>query len=248
MKQAYLQFFGELNDFLAPAQRGAICPTALNGHVAVKHLIEALGVPHPEVEAIFANQQPVGFGYHVQPADRIEVHSWSSARTISCRCLLRPPLTPPLRFVLDIHLGQLATYLRLFGFDALYRNDYQDAELAQISSRENRILLTRDRGLLMRKPVVYGYWLRSTVPRRQLIALLQRYNLRTAVKPWRRCLRCNGLLTPAAKADVLHQLQPKTRLFYNEFQRCNQCRQVYWQGSHHAKMEAFVTAVLREVE
>jgi uncharacterized protein len=247
MAQAFFRFHGELNDFLPPAQRTQTVTAPLNGHVTVKHLVESLGAPHPEIEAILANQEPIGFDYIVRAEDRIDVHPVSTAGKVGKVLPLRPPLAPPLRFVLDTHLGQLATYLRLLGFDALYRNDFDDAELAYISASELRILLTRDRGLLKRKCVVYGYCVRVSEPRQQLIDLLRRYGLGDAVAPWRRCLRCNGLLRTAAKAAILDQLQPKTRLFYDDFQQCESCAQIYWQGSHHARMAAFVAEVIQVV-
>lgn len=247
MAQAFFRLYGELNDFLPSSQRTQTVAVPLNGHATVKHLVESLGAPHPEIEAILANQEPVGFDYIVRAGDQIDVHPVSTANKVSQAYPLRPPLVPPLRFVLDTHLGQLATYLRLLGFDALYRNDFDDAELAQISATENRILLTRDRGLLKRKCVVYGYCVRVSEPRQQLIDLLRRYRLIDAVQPWRRCLRCNGLLRTTAKATILDQLEPKTRLFYDDFQQCDTCGQVYWQGSHHARMEAFVTEIMSAV-
>ena len=244
MPQATFRFLGELNDFLPPAQREQVIVAPLNGSTAVKHPIESLGVPHPEVELILANGQAVEFGYRVQADDAIEVHPVSTAGCFKGMSQLRPPLTPPLRFVLDTHLGQLATYLRLFGFDTLYRNDYDDAELAQISSDETRILLTRDRGLLKRKRVVYGHCVRLSDPRQQVVAVLRRYQLTAAVEPWQR-LRCNGRLQPTSKAAVLDQLNQNPPVL-RRLQRCDNCGQVYWQGSHHTKMQNFMEEV-REV-
>jgi uncharacterized protein len=244
MAQAEFCFSGDLNDFLPPAQRGGRIGVSLNGSTAVKHLIEALGVPHPEVDLILAGGQPVDFGYAVQDGDQIEVHPIDAGGP---RNVLRPPLTPPVRFVLDTHLGQLATYLRLLGFDTLYRNDYDDAELAQISSQEGRVLLTRDRGLLKRKAVVYGYCVRTSQPRQQLLDVLRRYRLSDVIQPWRRCLRCNGLLVAAEKAEILAHLEPKTQRYYQEFQRCTDCGQIYWQGSHHSHMQRFIAELLHEL-
>jgi uncharacterized protein with PIN domain len=246
MSHVYFRFFADLNDFLPPGQRHTTIPVPLNGVAAVKHPIESLGVPHPEVELILANGQPVDFGYQLQTDDQIEVYPADAAPTFEGTPLLRPPLAPPVSFVLDTHLGQLATYLRLLGFDTLYRNDYDDAELACISHEQRRVLLTRDRGLLKRKNVVYGYCVRGSESRRQLLDVMRRYRLLAEICPWRRCLRCNGLLEPAEKAQILDQLAPKTRLYYDVFQRCQSCGQIYWQGSHHARMQAFVEEVLRE--
>ena len=99
-----------------------------------------------------------------------------------------------MRFVLDTHLGQLAVYLRMLGFDAVYSNDATDAVLAGISSAERRVLLTRDRGLLKRKIVEYGYCVRQTEPRAQLVCVLRRYDPAAAQLAALRA--CNGLLHP----------------------------------------------------
>ncbi len=128
-----------------------------------------------------------------------------------------------MRFVLDTHLGQLAVYLRMLGFDAVYSNDATDAVLAGISSAERRVLLTRDRGLLKRKIVEYGYCVRQTEPRAQLVCVLRRYDLAAAAQPWRRCVHCNGLLHPVDKAAILDRLEPKTKRYYDEFQQCEAC-------------------------
>jgi uncharacterized protein with PIN domain len=247
MQYAYFRFFGPLNDFLPKHQRQQAIPVVLNGVTAVKHIIESLGAPHPEIELILANQHSVDFTYLVQSDDQVEVYGATLENEQPTSGMLRPPLYPPLRFVLDTHLGQLATYLRLLGFDALYRNDYDDAELAQISHAEKRVLLTRDRGLLKRKAVIYGFCVRASDPRKQIIDVLRRYRLAGEIHAWRRCLRCNGMLASADKAQILEQLAPKTRLYYDEFHRCQSCRQIYWQGSHHARMEKFVESILAEI-
>ncbi|MFN8488706.1 MAG: Mut7-C RNAse domain-containing protein [Caldilineaceae bacterium] len=247
MEQVYFRFYGELNDFLPPDQQGQTIPVPLNGAAAVKHPIESLGVPHPEVDAILVNQKAVDFAYLLQASDQIEVYPINAKPAVAFSLHLRPPLAGPIRFVLDTHLGQLATYLRLLGFDTLYRNDYADAELARISSEETRLLLTRDRGLLKRKLVVYGHCVRNSDPRQQLIDVLRRYGLQDQVQVWQRCPRCNGELAPVAKAEILDQLEPKTKLYYAEFQRCRQCGQIYWQGSHYAHIQSFVDEVLAEL-
>jgi hypothetical protein len=142
--------------------------------------------------------------------------------------------------VLDNHLGRLTAYLRLLGFDAAYRNDLQDAELALISSQEGRILLTRDRRLLMRAVIRQGYWVRSLLPRQQVREVLQRYCLFSAVQPFGRCVHCNAVLEPVPKAQILHRLQPLTRRYFAEFLRCPGCNQIYWKGSHYEHLLAFI--------
>jgi hypothetical protein len=136
----------------------------------------------------------------------------------------------------------------MLGFDTLYRNDYSDEELAQISASQERILLTRDKGLLMRSLVTYGYYVRATDPERQVVEVLQRFDLFNKVAPFQRCMRCNGLLEPVAKESILDQLPLKTQLSIHEFHRCHECGQIYWRGSHFERMQQFIEGVLDQTK
>jgi uncharacterized protein with PIN domain len=238
-------FHGALNYFLRPEQRNCPLLCEMAERAAVKHPIESLGIPHPEVEAILVRGQPVDFAHRVSDGDWVEVYPFGEIPSTNYSAL-RPPVPDPVRFVLDAHLGQLATYLRLLGFDTLYRNDYGDPELAQIAAEERRVLLTRDRGLLKHRIVVHGYCVRETAPREQLVSVLRRFKIAGAGPPWRGCLRCNGLLEDLEKSTILHRLQPKTRLYYEAFQRCAACDRIYWQGSHFDDLARFVEEVLAE--
>ena len=242
MPQATFRFYAELNDFLPPGRRQEFT-YEFQRRGSVKDLIEALGVPHTEVDLILVNGVSVDFGYAVQDGDRVSVYPMFESLDIEPAVRLRPhPLREP-RFVLDVHLGKLTTYLRLLGFDTLYRNDYSDAELARISSEEGRLLLTRDRGLLKRGVVRHGYYVRATEPFAQLVEVLRRFDLFGAIQPFHRCVRCNGAVEPVAKADVLEFLLPKTRLYYDEFYRCVACGRIYWRGSHYERMERLVDRI-----
>jgi hypothetical protein len=246
MKRAWFRFYAELNDFLPLERRQVTFCHSFSGRVAVKDMIESLGVPHTEVDLILAAGRSVDFSYLVQDGDRISVYPVFEAIDIAPLVQVRPePLREP-RFVLDTHLGRLGRYLRMLGFDTLYRNDYADDELARISSQEGRILLTRDRGLLKRAAVTHGYCVRATDPRRQVVEVLRRFDLFGAVTPFRRCMRCNGVLEPVDKAALVDQLPPRVRAAYEEFRRCRSCGQVYWKGSHYDRMRAFVAWVLEE--
>jgi len=228
--QATFHFNGALNDFLPPEGRGLSVRCTFNAGQSVKHLIESLGVPHTEVERILVAGNPVDFSYQVADGDRAEVYPVMTAQL---------PAGEP-GFILDNHLGRLAVYLRMLGFDALYRNDFHDGELARLSSQEGRVLLTRDRRLLMRAQVTQGYWVRSKIPRQQLLEVVQRFNLRDGIVPFSRCMRCNGTLQPVSKEAVLDRLEPLTRLYYEEFRICGDCGQVYWKGSHYERMQRFI--------
>jgi uncharacterized protein with PIN domain len=224
MSRAIFRFLGRLNDFLKRDFRGTSVRLDFQGRQSVKHLAESLGVPHPEVGLVQVNGEPAGLERIAQDGDKV---------------VLRPipdglPAQP--RFLLDEHLGRLAGHLRMLGFDTLYRNDYEDTQLAEIAAQEARILLTRDRRLLMRKVVQSGYCLRSMEPLEQVKEVLQRFQLTEKIQPFHRCLRCNHPLETVDKADVLDRLEPLTRKYFDEFQICPACSQIYWKGSHYEHM------------
>ncbi len=244
MATASFYFQGELNFFLPPGKRDVKFIHVFEESPSIKDAIESLGVPHPEVAIILVNGESVDFSYLVQDGDEINVYPASATSNITHSISVQPePLAVP-RFVLDVHLGRLAASLRMLGFDTLYRNDYGDEELAQISSNEKRILLTRDTGLLKRGIVVYGYYVRQTNPEKQLVEVLQRFDIKKAVTPFKRCMRCNGLLAPVAKEMILDKLPPKTKEYIHDFHRCIDCDQIFWKGAHYDKMRQFVDEVL----
>ncbi len=214
MLAAVFRFHGELNDFLAPAWRQADISIRFNHDQSVKHLIESLGVPHTQVGRVLASGREVDFSYLVREGDRVEVYPLS----IEGRSGVQQGEP---RFVVDNHLGRLAAYLRMLGFDSLYRNDYDDDELAQIAGLDERILLTRDQRLLMRNQVRRGYWVRSKIPREQIVEVLRQYGLWAQVAPFKRCMRCNGLLQPVEKEAVMHRLEPLTQQYFDQFRICS---------------------------
>ncbi|MGZ4897148.1 MAG: Mut7-C RNAse domain-containing protein [Candidatus Angelobacter sp.] len=243
---AEFRFYGPLNDFLPPQPCSALFTHSFLLPGSVKDMIEAFGVPHTEVDLILANGHSVDFSYRVQDGDRIAVYPAFFVIDISA---LSGVQRAPDRFwfVLDGHLGSLAGYLRILGFDALYRNDWDDEELARISAQEGRILLTRDRGLLKRGSVTYGYFIRATAPRRQLQEVIRRYGLRPLVQPFVRCIRCNGLLRAIDKESVRSRLPERIAKHFVEFTMCDSCGRVYWQGSHFHHMKRFLGEVMQSV-
>jgi len=238
-KTASFHFFGSLSELLPAGKRGGAFAVAFQGEQSVKHLFESCGVPHTEVGEITANEAAVSPKYIVQDGDRIEIKSFNLPDLSGFQNPSGLEHVPP-RFVLDIHLGRLAGWLRLLGFDAAYRNDLQDDELAHISSQEGRALLTRDRRLLMRSIVTQGCLVRSLLPQGQVEEVLTRYDLFSAIVPFGRCGRCNGLLEAVDKQQIIDQLQPLTKLYFDEFQRCTGCGQVYWKGSHTKRFHEFI--------
>jgi hypothetical protein len=241
MACATIRFYEELNDFLPPRKRKQDVVISFKQSNSIKDVIESMGVPHTEVDLILVNQMPVNFSYIIRPQDRISVYPIFESFDISSLNRLRPQPLRHVRFVLDAHLGKLARYLRMLGFDTLYDSNCEDKELADLSSSSGkRILLTRDVGLLKRKQISHGYYVKSTQPGRQIREVLDRFDLRDLIRPFKLCVNCNGVLCPLEKTKARDHIPPDIYLKMDKFVACTACRQIYWQGSHYDKMMKFI--------
>lgn len=239
-----IRFYEELNDFLHYSRRKKAFEFPLPEKRTVKDIIESLGVPHTEIDLILANREPVGFTYHPFPGDYISVYPVFESFDITGITPLRPkPLREP-KFVLDVHLGTLARYLRLLGFDTIYRNDLADEEIIGISVSEHRIILTRDLPLLKNGRVTHGYFVRKTLPSEQLTEVVCRFDLRKQMNPFSRCITCNGIIEKIDKERVEKDLPPNTRKTFSDFYRCTLCKKVYWKGSHWEKLQRVVDGIV----
>ena len=205
------RFYEELNDFLRPEQRKRPFCHAVAERAIVKHAIEALGVPHTEVELIIANGESVDFCYVLHDGDRISVYPQFESLDVMSLVRVRDRTLRRIQFIADAHLGALAKYLRFLGFDTLYRNDFRDDEIAQISLAQHRIVLTRDRDLLMRRAITHGCYIHAPLPSKQLEEVTRRLDLARAIRPFTRCSVCNQLLEPIGKQSLRDMLAP---LFY----------------------------------
>lgn len=216
---------------------------SFTGKRTIKDIIEALGIPHTEVDLILANGESVDFNYYPQADDYISIYPIFETLDIHKVTRLRPrPLRDP-KFILDVHLGTLSRYLRLAGFDSYYRNDLEDQEIINISLRDNRIILTRDLPLLKNGRVTHGYFVRETNPKKQFIEVTQRFHLQKQLKPFTRCLDCNGIIQPVDKEQVKEDLQVNTLKYTSEFYRCSECGKVYWKGSHYQRLKRLIEEV-----
>jgi uncharacterized protein with PIN domain len=244
MAIAHFRFYAELNQFLAPCYRQQTFSHMVARDASVKHAIEALGVPHTEVELILVNGDSVDFAWRVQEGDRVAVYPHFSLLDIGAFAKLREPTNGDERFIADSHLGQLAKNLRMLGFDVLYRNDFSDAEVARIAANDERIVLTRDRDLLIRKEIVRGCYVHAVRCEEQLLEVLLRFGLRACARVFSRCLSCNGVLRVVEKSAVAHRVPMHSRRFYERFFECELCAQVYWEGSHVIHMRQRVAQIL----
>ncbi|QCP51872.1 twitching motility protein PilT [Trinickia violacea] len=241
---ATFRFYEELNDFIArPLRRrsfSCVCPPA----ATAKHMIEALGVPHTEVELILVNGESVGFERILEDGDRVAVYPKFEALDI--RPLLRVRAEPlrMIRFVADAHLGGLAQLLRLAGFDTLYDNHYADAAIEALAAAEQRIVLTRDRELLKRRTITHGCYVRALKPEAQLREIFGRLDLAGSARPFRLCLTCNAPLRRIEKEEVADRAPQGVLERHTQFVTCDVCRRVFWEGSHWRRMRALMDAVV----
>jgi uncharacterized protein with PIN domain len=230
-----------LTDLLPPERQGGEFTYECSAGGSVKDLIEGLGVPHTEVDLVLANGRSVDFAYRIADGDRLSIYPVFEGLDIGSVTMVRAAPLREMRFVADVHLGRLASYLRLCGFDTLYRRDWTDEELASISIRERRVLLTCDRGLLKRAVITHGYLIREHSPRAQLSEVLERFDLCAMARLFSRCSMCNGAVEPVAKGVVNAELPRRTAEHYEEFWRCLGCGRVYWRGAHYQAILALMS-------
>jgi uncharacterized protein len=232
-----LRFYAELNDFLPAGRRRRDWPLACEVPAPVRHVIEGCGVPHTEVELIMRGGESIGLEAPVADGDRIAVYPMFESFDVRPLLRLRPqPLRRP-RFLADAHLGALARALRMLGFDTLWYNDLGDAALVRLAAAEGRILLTRDRQLLMRRGVTHGCHLRQAANRDQLAYLIRRLQLCGEIAPFTRCMACNTTIAPADPATVSGSVPAAVYARHQDYWRCPACERVYWQGSHWRAMQ-----------
>ncbi|MGB5200036.1 MAG: Mut7-C RNAse domain-containing protein [Sedimenticolaceae bacterium] len=244
MAHATLRFYAELNDYLPAALRQRDITLDFRPPCPVRHLVETLQVPHTEIEILLINGVSVDLEATVYDGDRISVYPVWEAIDVAPLLRLRNFPLRETRFFADAQLGRLARYLRLLGFDTLYSRDIDDADLVRQAVAQRRIVLTRDRDLLMRRAVTHGCHIRQDDPVAQLRYVIARCDLTGSVHPFTRCMECNDLIDPVRKAAILDQLEPITRDAFHDFWRCRGCGRIYWKGSHFEKLQGLIDAVL----
>ena len=244
--EAGFRFYEELNDFLPPSRRKRDFCFPVNPGETVKHAIEACGVPHTEVDLILVNGESVDFSCRLHAGDQISVYPRFETFDISPIIRVREQPLRNSRFIADVHLGSLARYLRALGFDTLYDRDYADEQIALISAGDQRIVLTRDRDLLMHRIITHGRYVRARQVRRQLIEVIESLDLYRSFAPFSRCMECNTSLVPVAKEQIRDRLPSDTQNYYTHFAQCTRCDNVYWKGSHFRRMQQFFTDAFGE--
>ncbi|PAU94561.1 hypothetical protein CK503_07135 [Aliifodinibius salipaludis] len=244
MLRVTLRFYGDLNNLLFGSFTGPTVERRLTVPTSVKDLIEGCGVPHTEVDLILADNHPVNFSYLIQEDQQVSVYPFFSQIDIPESKRLQKRTPPHNRFLADANLGKLARYLRIAGFDTAYIQGQSDKEIINQMLGEQRVLLSRDRKLLMHKVIEYGYLPRSDEPVKQLLEIFRRFNLFDETNPFSRCPNCNGVLQSVSKEEVIDQLEPLTRKHFDDFSQCPDCGQIYWAGSHRQRLDERVKEIL----
>jgi len=244
MPHLTVRLYAELNEYVPSACRMISFPFDFDSRCDVKSILAFLHVPEDQVDLVLVNGESVDFMHAVNEGDRISFYPVFETFDIGSLVKIRARPLRETRFVLDTHLGKLASHLRMLGFDTLYRTDFTDDQLIAVSNDERRILLSRDRRLLASGQISRGSHVRETDPRQQLIEVLRRFDLIGSIKPFQRCLRCNSLLQKVDKSVIVNRLPEKTRESFEEFEMCQTCQRVYWKGSHYNRMQEFIRNVL----
>jgi uncharacterized protein len=240
IKKVTFRFYEELNDFLPEDKRKVRFTHEFTDRASVKDMIESLGVPHAEIDMILVNGNSVDFSYLVEDRNDISVYPvFESLDITDVQHLRSKPLREP-KFIADVHLGSLAKYMRMLGFDVSYKNDFNDEKIIEISLNENRTILTKDRGLLKNNRVTHGYWIRGEGTEQQVKEVITRFDLKNDIHEFLRCLECNNILEPVKKGDVEERLPPKVKEWHKEFWYCSNCDRIYWRGTHFEKMTKFI--------
>ncbi|MBU0728640.1 MAG: Mut7-C ubiquitin/RNAse domain-containing protein [Proteobacteria bacterium] len=243
MKHSTLIFHGDLPKLLKHRFRGENnIQYAKDRPTSIKDVIESLGIPHTEIGQILTDKSEIDFAQNIQDLDEIHIFPCMPPVNLRIPSLLRPGTIEKTAFIVDVNVGKLAGLLRLCGFDAVTVENQEDEAIARNGCHENRIILTRDKELLKRKIVMFGRLVRNTEPIGQLKEIITLYDLHDEIKPFSRCMHCNGMLAAVTKEEIIHRLEPLTKKYFDVFQQCRSCGRIYWPGSHHEKLQALIDA------
>jgi uncharacterized protein len=243
MIQVSVRWYGELNDNLPAEQQYIIFNHHLESRIAVGEFASQCGIPIDLIDLVLVNGISVDSRYLLKNNDRAAFFPVFESFDIAGVTKVREhPLREP-KFILDVHLGKLASHLRMLGFDTLYRNDYTYDILCRISLQENRTLLSRNSSILEAGSLTHAYLIRNTNPRFQLLEVLDRFQLFSLAAPFSRCIECNSILQTIDMKDILLRIPAKVKEWCTEYRWCRACDRIYWKGSHYLKMKEFISSL-----
>lgn len=238
------RFYEELNDFLPAQRRKRDFQVGFKGRESVKDMIEALGVPHTEVDLILVNGKSVDFRCIIQDKDRISVYPTFESLDIRDVTRLREIPLRKTRFIADINIRDIVKYMRALGLDVYYDSSLSPREIIRISKRKNRTILTKSRKLLKFRDVTHGIFIRPGTTVEQIKGIIDCLSLSELIDPFSRCLQCNKPLVGVSKDSILDRIPPKTREFCDEYSYCEACDKIYWKGTHYTRIKKVVDEIL----
>ena len=244
LKTISFRCYAELNDFLPCERKQRNFALSLKTPVTVSEGIELLGIPLSEVDLVMVNSQPVERSHRLYQNDYVSIYPTFETFDISSLKTTQKQALRITRFILDAHLGKLARYLRMLGFDTLYKNDYGDLEIVEIAKEQKRIILSRDKLLLKSPGVNHGYYVRATEKHNQLIKVVEKFELYSQFKSFTRCMTCNTVLQSKSKEAIGKLIDPDIYSCFDEFFFCPVCNKVFWKGSHFERMEGLVLSII----
>jgi len=248
MPKAIFRFYEELNDFLPVHRQKTDFEIDFIGKRSIKDMIEALGIPHTEVDLILINGKSVDFNYILNAEDRVSVYPVFESLNIENVTHLRKIPLRSTKFIANVNLGDITNYLRLLGLDVYHDPSLSSQEIIKISKNENRIILTKSRKLLKFKEVTHGIFIRPGKTEEQVKRIIDSLDIKNQIKPFSRCLRCNNLLEKIPKENILDRIPPRAKEFYNEYTHCTSCDRIYWKGTHYIKMQNVIDQILGQSE
>lgn len=245
MPRVSLRFYAELNDHLPAARRQFSFTHAVHDGATVKHVVESLGVPTDQIDLVLLNGESTGLSHELHDGDSLSVYPVFESFDIAIVTKVRDRALRTPRFVLDVHLGKLAHYLRMLGFDSAFNKDADDNALMMQSREEKRALLSKDRQLLQRVEITRKYRVQGDDPRLQLIEVLERFDLHGSLAPFTRCMECNMPLVQIPKEEIRPRIPRRVDAQFQDFRHCPACDRIYWNGSHYARMKQFIDGLPR---
>ena len=248
MPKGTFRFYEELNDFLPKHRRKTDFEAKFKGKRSIKDMIEALGVPHTEIDLILVNGNSVDFNYILQDGDQVSVYPVFESLNITDVTLLRKIPLRRNKFIADINLKDIVKYMRVLGFDLYYDPLLATREIIEISKREHRIILTKSRKLLKFKDVTHGIFIHPGTTTEQIKRIIDYLNIKDNIKPFSRCLLCNTLLKSVPKEKIFDKIPPKTKEFWDEYAHCKSCDKIYCKGTHFINMKKVITQILDQPE
>jgi len=244
MPAVIFRFYEELNDFLPGASRKRDFEGAFKGRESVKDMIEALGVPHTEVDLILVNGASVGFDHILQNGDRISVYPVFESLDIRDVTHLRDLPLRETRFIADVNIGDIVKYMRALGLDVYCDPTFSPRDIVRISKEESRTILTKSRKLLKHREVTRGVFIRPGTTVEQIRGIIDLLSLRGMITPFSRCLACNTPLVKVEKESVFDRIPPNSRGLYADYAYCSGCDRIYWQGTHFTQIKKALHEIL----